>query len=80
MRIRHPDGFIWGYNSITSLDGDHSDMLMDFGILKLNQGMVFTDDSSWKRSICCFQAVWLSNAQDRRMKSGARVFSMMRSG
>ena len=45
MRIRHPDGFIWGYNSITSLDGDHSDMLMDFGILKLNQGMVFTDDS-----------------------------------
>lgn len=45
MRIRHPDGFMWGYNSITSLDGDHSDMLMDFGILKLNQGMVFTDDS-----------------------------------
>ncbi len=45
MRIRHPEGFQWGYNSITALDGVHSDMLMDFGILKLNQGMVFTDDA-----------------------------------
>ena len=45
MRIRHPDGFMGGYTSITALDGEHSDMLMDFGILKLNQGMLFTDDA-----------------------------------
>lgn len=44
MRLQQTEDFAWGYNSIIELDGKHSEMLMDYGILKLNAGMKFQDD------------------------------------
>lgn len=35
MRIRQDSPFQYGYNSITEMNGKHSDMLMDFGILRM---------------------------------------------
>ncbi|NCC76255.1 MAG: 5-deoxyglucuronate isomerase [Clostridia bacterium] len=45
MRIRQKDGFKWGYNSVIELNGKHSDMMMDYGILRLNPGHIFDDDT-----------------------------------
>ncbi|WHH61007.1 5-deoxy-glucuronate isomerase [Petroclostridium sp. X23] len=46
MRIRQQGSFNNGYNAITQMNGKHSDMLMDFGILKLDQEqkMISVDD------------------------------------
>jgi 5-deoxy-glucuronate isomerase len=49
MRIRHPEGFSWGFNPITSLNGPHSDMLMDYGILKLNAGLEYSDEAKLEK-------------------------------
>ena len=49
MRIRHEKGFEWGFTSITSLNGPHSDMMMDYGILKLNEETVFEDDAKLEK-------------------------------
>lgn len=49
MRIRQKEPFKPGYNSITMLDGEHSDMMMDFGILKLTDGMMFSDSVNLER-------------------------------
>ena len=44
LRLRQDNAFEYGYNSITEMNGKHSEMLMDFGILKLKKGM--TEESS----------------------------------
>lgn len=49
MRIQQKTPFEIGYNSITNLQGEHSDMMMDFGILKLEKGTVFQDDTTLER-------------------------------
>ena len=49
MKIRQPEPFAPGYTAITALDGAHRDMLMDFGILRLTEGMVFDDDQPLER-------------------------------
>lgn len=38
MIVQKQRPFDWGYTPITSLDGPHSDMMLDFGILKLKAG------------------------------------------
>ena len=38
MLIKQEGSFCEGYTPITELDGKHSDMLMDFGILKISAG------------------------------------------
>jgi 5-deoxy-glucuronate isomerase len=43
MEIRQEQPFNYGYNSITELNGKHSDMLMDFGILKMKDAQVEVD-------------------------------------
>ncbi|WP_010167048.1 5-deoxy-glucuronate isomerase [Candidatus Epulonipiscium viviparus] len=43
MKLKQDQPFAVGYNSITELDGKHSEMLMDYGILKLEAGTVFSD-------------------------------------
>jgi 5-deoxy-glucuronate isomerase len=43
MRIRQDKPFSAGYNAITDHQGEHSDMMMDFGILKLTPDQVYTD-------------------------------------
>lgn len=50
MKIAQKHDFEPGYTAITALDGDHSQMLMDFGILRLNEGMEFTDDKPLERA------------------------------
>ena len=49
MRIRQEKAFEPGYNPITSHDGEHQDMMMDFGILKLSPGLAFVDDCPLER-------------------------------
>jgi 5-deoxy-glucuronate isomerase len=49
MRIKQDKPFATGYNQITSLAGDHQDMMMDFGILKLSSGLEFNDDYPLER-------------------------------
>ena len=49
MRLHQKEPFTAGYQSITEFDGKHSEMLMDFGILKLTAGMEFTDEKPLER-------------------------------
>ena len=49
MRIHRAAPFSAGYEPITELDGKHSEMLMDFGILKLEPGMEFQDNKPLER-------------------------------
>ncbi|HYE84164.1 MAG TPA: 5-deoxy-glucuronate isomerase [Clostridia bacterium] len=50
MRIRQEKSFEFGYNSITEMKGKHSDMLMDFGILRLAKGQTETDNEAKERA------------------------------
>lgn len=49
MRIKQEKAFSLGYNEITTLDGEHKDMMMDFGILKLSAGLEFKDEYPLER-------------------------------
>lgn len=51
MRIQHKQPFNIGYNSITEMNGKHKEMLMDYGILKLEKGTKFSDSKSLERVI-----------------------------
>lgn len=42
-RLHRTEDFAFGYNAITDLYGEHKEMLMDYGVLKLNEGMYFED-------------------------------------
>lgn len=50
MRIRQQKQFEYGYNSITEMDGKYSDMLMDFGILRLDTGQEIIDRAHKERA------------------------------
>lgn len=50
MRIRQQKQFEFGYNGITEMDGKYSDMLMDFGILRLDAGQVIVDRDNKERA------------------------------
>ncbi len=50
MIIRQGPGFKKGYNEITVAGRMHPEMLMDFGILKLEKGDSFSDDSKFEKS------------------------------
>lgn len=47
---RKGTGFPLGYTSVTEIDGKHSNMLMDFGILKLEEGKSFSTDEEKERA------------------------------
>jgi 5-deoxy-glucuronate isomerase len=49
MRIRQKEPFGVGYNSITEQNGKHSDMMMDFGILKLGANTKYEDDAKLEK-------------------------------
>lgn len=51
MKIAQVGDFAEGYNSITEIDGKHKDMLMDFGIVELKEGDVFSDCRELERVI-----------------------------
>ncbi|XP_060085119.1 5-deoxy-glucuronate isomerase-like [Ylistrum balloti] len=50
MLIYNKTTFQEGYNAITELDGVHSQMHMDFGILKLSRGAVFHSKEAKERA------------------------------
>jgi 5-deoxy-glucuronate isomerase len=50
MIIRQGPGFKKGYNEITVAGRMHPEMLMDFGILRLEKGDNFRDDSKFEKS------------------------------
>ncbi len=49
MRLKQESPFVLGYNSITELDGKHSEMLMDYGILKLDDKTTYEDSVMLER-------------------------------
>ena len=49
MRIKQDGKFNIGYNMVTEYDGLHSDMMMDFGILRLDNKEVFEDTKPLER-------------------------------
>lgn len=51
MRIQQKTPFEIGYNSIAEIDGKFSEMLMDFGILKMDPTTVHKDDAMLERVI-----------------------------
>jgi len=55
MVIKQKGSFEYGYNSITELNGKHSDMLMDYGILKLAAGERHMDHDSKERAYLLIQ-------------------------
>lgn len=49
MKIQQPQDFPLGYTCITAIDGKQSQYLMDFGILRMNEGMEFSDDKALEK-------------------------------
>lgn len=47
---RNKEPFPKGYTAVTEIDGAHSDMLMDFGILKLGPGDSYTNSDEKERA------------------------------
>lgn len=50
MIAKHKQGFSFGYNSVAELAGEHADMLLDFGILKLRSGESWVCDLGLERA------------------------------
>ncbi|MFT5875807.1 MAG: 5-deoxy-glucuronate isomerase [Clostridium sp.] len=55
MRIKQDGPFKNGYNSITEVDGKHSDMLMDFGILTMDKGQEEINSDKKERAYVLIQ-------------------------
>jgi 5-deoxy-glucuronate isomerase len=51
MIIKNKNGFKQGYNSITEMDTEDQDIMMDFGILKLSSGSEYSDTSNKEKAI-----------------------------
>ena len=49
MKIHQQEPFSIGYHPITELSGKYSEMMMDFGILKLSADMEFEDSLPLER-------------------------------
>jgi len=49
MQIKNKDGFKPGYNAIVEHDGLGSEMLMDYGVLKLGPDMKYNDNSALEK-------------------------------
>jgi len=63
MQISHRAPFARGYTPLVERRGDQADMLMDFGILMLDAGMVWKDQSpaderAWMLSAGCAHLLW----------------------
>ncbi|MFZ5967554.1 MAG: 5-deoxy-glucuronate isomerase [Bacillota bacterium] len=55
MRIRQEKPFEYGYNSITEMHGKHSNMLMDFDILKMKKNDKATSSENLERAYLLIQ-------------------------
>jgi 5-deoxy-glucuronate isomerase len=65
MVIKQKEPFKNGYNSITELDGKHSDMLMDYGILILESGEQYIDNEHKERAYLLIQGDVFIEFQDK---------------
>ena len=48
--IRGPQSYGYGYHAITTMDDKEHHSMMDFGILKMKDGDVFTEDLPLERA------------------------------
>ncbi len=73
MRIRQEKGFDCGYTSITEQAGKHSDMMMDFGMLRLGKGQKMEDSGHKERAYLLLQGEvlleWEGNAVQAKRES-----------
>ncbi|WZL72089.1 5-deoxy-glucuronate isomerase [Clostridiaceae bacterium 35-E11] len=69
MRIRQEEPFDHGYNSITEMKGKHSSMLMDFGILKLNQDEEEINHENLERAYLLMQGEIIFEWEENRVEA-----------
>lgn len=69
MRIRPEDGFAYGYNSITEMNGKHSDMLMDFGIWKMKNGQKESERENKERAYLLLQGDVVFEWEDKTVQA-----------
>ena len=80
MRLHQKEPFTAGYQSITELGGKHSEMLMDFGILKLTAGMEFTDEKPLERVFVLLYGEIEVEFGGKRSRESARPTQTIRFG
>lgn len=68
MRIRLEGSFKNGYNSITEMCGKHSDMFMDFGILKLKKDQCETNNENKERAYLLIKGEVIFEWEDNKVK------------
>lgn len=51
MVTHQKEEYNYGYNAITELEGKHSDMQLDFGIIRVKEGFVYENQESKERAI-----------------------------
>ena len=66
MRIRQEKPFHYGYNPITEIDGKHSNMLMDFGILKMQKGQQEVNEEDKERAYLLIQGEVVLKWEDNK--------------
>jgi len=66
LRVRQEVGFVEGYNSITEMDGKYTEMLMDFGILRLDEGKLQQDKLPKERAYLLIQGEVLFEWEGRK--------------
>lgn len=68
MRIRQEKPFEYGYNSITEMDGKHSNMLMDFGILVLQKDQQEINMENKERAYLLIRGEVLVEWEDQQVR------------
>ncbi len=72
MIIRKEEPFGRGFTSITELDGKHSDMLLDFGLLELAKGDVYTCTQQKERAFMLMNGLVVYRWNGKREKAGRK--------
>lgn len=68
MRIRQEKSFQYGYNSITEIDGKYSEMLMDFGVIKLKKGQSIVNSEYKERAYLLLQGEVILEWEDNKVQ------------
>ncbi|WP_105619274.1 5-deoxy-glucuronate isomerase [Vallitalea okinawensis] len=55
MIVKQTQPFEYGYNSISEINGKNSSMLMDFGIIRFKDGMVYENEADKERTFLLIQ-------------------------
>ncbi|NQT60038.1 MAG: 5-deoxy-glucuronate isomerase [Bacteroidetes bacterium] len=72
MVVRQDEAFADGYTAITEIDGNHADMLLNFGILKLAAGETWQDSDELERAWILIRGS-VEYSWDDQVAMGSRV-------